>query len=405
MEGRVSESTPSYSSTIPLSGGDSVDGQHGDDISKNSSNKYGEDLATFLINRACSNDSLANYLFWYLMVECDGAPKNDTSSNNSFEQGSPHNSIVSSAYTTSYLVPPTSPPVYNNDSSVKWNRDFLFSDTDVQLYRTMMTRFSLKLLYGGHEMCARRNFLLRQYSFVEKLVAIMKDVARESGNRTKKIEKLQTILSSPEQQHRFNFSKSDPLPLPLNPNIKIVGVAPRDATLFKSAMMPAKLAFYTTEGSIYNVIFKHGDDLRQDDLVLQMIILMDKLLRMENLDLKLTAYRVLATGSKHGFVQFIDSQSVADVLSNDGTIQNYLKKLSTKGGSKTQPMVHPTSSSSSLDFQLISSGTLLCLGDNLSYDFQFILLSFVYSAIEAQRRQFIYLSGQSFWANTCRVFY
>lgn len=206
-------------------------------------------------------------------------------------------------------------------------------------------------------MLARRNFLMRQFTFVEKLVAIMKDVARESGNRTKKIEKLQTILSSPEQ-HRFNFSKKDPLPLPLNPNIKITGVAPREATLFKSAMMPAKMAFYTTEGSIYNVIFKHGDDLRQDDLVLQMIILMDKLLRMENLDLKLTAYRVLATGSKHGFVQFIDSQSVADVLSNDGTIQNYLRKLSTKGSSKTQPMIHPTSSSSSLDFQLISSGTL-----------------------------------------------
>lgn len=364
-EGRTSDSIPPYSSTNSLSaGGDgsSLVVQHGEQLtSKNSSNKYGEDLATFLINRACSNDSLANYLFWYLMVECDGVPKSDaasSSSNSSFEQGSPHNSIISSAYTTSYLVPPTSPPVYNNDSYLKWNRDSSSPTSSVvKMYQTMMMRFSLRLFYGGQEMFARRNFLIRQYKFVEKLVVIMKDVARESGNRTKKIEKLQTILSSPEPQHRFNFSKSDPLPLPLNPDVKIVGVVAKEATLFKSAMMPAKLAFYTTEGSIYSVIFKHGDDLRQDDLVLQMIILMDKLLRMENLDLKLTAYRVLATGSKHGFVQFIDSQSVAEVLSIDGTIQNYLRKISTKWGNKTnQPIGQPASSSAaSMDFQFVSS--------------------------------------------------
>lgn len=53
----------------------------------------------------------------------------------------------------------------------------------------------------------------------------------------------------------------------------------------------------------YEAIFKHGDDLRQDQLILQMITLMDKLLRRENLDLKLTPYKVLATSSKHGFLQ------------------------------------------------------------------------------------------------------
>lgn len=206
-------------------------------------------------------------------------------------------------------------------------------------------------------MYARRKFILRQQDFVVKLVEIMKDVARESGNRLKKIEKLQKILASPEPQHRFNFSQSEPLPLPLNPDIKVVGVAAKEATLFKSAMMPAKLAFHTVDGSIYYMIFKHGDDLRQDDLVLQMIILMDKLLRMENLDLKLTPYRVLACSSKHGFVQFIDSQSVADVLSTEGSIQKYLSKISSNT-SKTQH-IPATSSSSSLDFQLVSSGMFL----------------------------------------------
>lgn len=42
---------------------------------------------------------------------------------------------------------------------------------------------------------------------------------------------------------------------------------------------------------VYSVIYKKGDDLRQDQFVLQMISLMDKILKKENLDLKLTPYR------------------------------------------------------------------------------------------------------------------
>lgn len=73
-------------------------------------------------------------------------------------------------------------------------------------------------------------------------------------------------------------------------------------------------------------IFKHGDDLRQDQLILQMITLMDKLLRRENLDLKLTPYKVLATSSKHGFLQYIDSCTVAEVLAREGNILNFFRR-------------------------------------------------------------------------------
>lgn len=82
----------------------------------------------------------------------------------------------------------------------------------------------------------------------------------------------------------------------------------------------------TTDNQEYVAIFKHGDDLRQDQLILQMITLMDRLLRRENLDLKLTPYRVLATSSKHGFLQFINSVTVAEVLARDGTIHNFFRK-------------------------------------------------------------------------------
>ncbi len=47
-------------------------------------------------------------------------------------------------------------------------------------------------------------------------------------------------------------------------------------------------------------MFKLGDDLRQDQLVLQLISLMDRLLQRENLDLKLSPYNVLSCSANHG---------------------------------------------------------------------------------------------------------
>ena len=62
-------------------------------------------------------------------------------------------------------------------------------------------------------------------------------------------------------------------------------------------------------------MFKIGDDLRQDQLVIQIIDLMDQLLKNENLDLKLTPYKILATSPIAGLIQFVPNETLDSILS------------------------------------------------------------------------------------------
>ncbi|CAB4064898.1 PIK3C3 [Lepeophtheirus salmonis] len=168
--------------------------------------------------------------------------------------------------------------------------------------KLLLLRFMETLIVGGHSEI--KQILDRQFVFINKLVSLLKAVACESGNRQKKIERLQALLMGGQNKDFEEFSQGlqsvEPLELPLDPNIKIKGMIPERATLFKSSQMPAKLSFITDSD--------------------------EEILQQENLDLKLTPYPVLPTSTRHGFVQFVNSYAIADILATDGSIQNFLRK-------------------------------------------------------------------------------
>lgn len=58
-----------------------------------------------------------------------------------------------------------------------------------------------------------------------------------------------------------------PIRSPLAPNVLITGIVPSESSIFKSALHPLRLTFRTANGGSWKIIFKKGDDLRQDQLV------------------------------------------------------------------------------------------------------------------------------------------
>ncbi|OAQ98168.1 hypothetical protein LLEC1_03579 [Akanthomyces lecanii] len=218
-------------------------------------------LALFLIQRAASNFLLGNYFYWYLMVECDDK--------------SPEQAMQS------------------RDIYGKVAYDFMRSLT--------------KQSNGNDE----RKTLLRQAELVAVLSKIAVDVRTSGESMSKRADKVKSFFADPSNEL---IVIDPPLPLPLDPSIEITGIIPDQVTVFKSSLSPIKCTFRTVDGQTYPIIFKVGDDLRQDQLVIQIITLMDQLLQKENLDLKLLPYKILATSTAAGASQFVQSQSLSSIV-------------------------------------------------------------------------------------------
>lgn len=186
---------------------------------------------------------------------------------------------------------------------------------------------------------AQRDILRRQGELVEALSARAKDVRASKDQRSKKIERLRGYIA--DSKHGLSPLPAA-LPLPLNARISVTSITAEKSSVFKSNLFPLLLWFETAEtprtpedeaidgiavvNPDYPIIFKNGDDLRQDQLVIQLFTLMDRLLRKENLDLRLSPYNVLATSTNEGMIQFVPSKSLAAIMAEHGNLQNYLRQ-------------------------------------------------------------------------------
>ena len=143
------------------------------------------------------------------------------------------------------------------------------------------------------------SLLENQEKFISGIMSCQQDSLQVRGKKDAKEAHLRETLD--KYKHILHA-----VPLPSAPHIFVKGVNPSSARMFKSALYPAVIDFVVDHidshedvvnhgiksvkpkqapQSLFKVMVKTGDDLRQDQLVVMMIQLMDRLLKRGTLDL------------------------------------------------------------------------------------------------------------------------
>lgn len=95
--------------------------------------------------------------------------------------------------------------------------------------------------------------------------------------------------------------------LPVDSSIEVSGPDYDQCKVMDSKKMPLWLTLKNSEdgGELFPIIFKTGDDLRQDILSLQLIRVMDMIWLENGLDLRMKPYQVIATGDQSGIIEAV----------------------------------------------------------------------------------------------------
>uniref|UniRef100_A0A3B3D019 Phosphatidylinositol 4-phosphate 3-kinase C2 domain-containing subunit alpha n=1 Tax=Oryzias melastigma TaxID=30732 RepID=A0A3B3D019_ORYME len=106
-----------------------------------------------------------------------------------------------------------------------------------------------------------------------------------------------------------NFFQRNSCRLPLSPSLVAKELNIKACSFFSSNAVPLKLALVNADplGEEINVMFKVGEDLRQDMLALQMIRIMDRMWLQEGLDLRIVNFKCISTGKDKGMVELVPS--------------------------------------------------------------------------------------------------
>lgn len=231
------------------------------------------DLAEFLLERAWRNRRIGHYLFWYLRAEMK------------------------------------SPMVH--------------------------TRFGLLL----EAYC--RGSINHLPSLLEQIeaVRVMKNISKNIQGITKKGDIKSTFVSLLENQ--ANQKVLTTLTSTLNPAFKLNEFIIKNCRCFDSKMKPLLLSYDCTDSKAnkentslpISIIFKRGDDLRQDMLTLQIFQTMDKIWQEADIYLKILPYGCIATSKNTGFIEAVqESDTIANIQKNAG---HFIRVITTraKGGS------------------------------------------------------------------------
>lgn len=184
---------------------------------------------------------------------------------------------------------------------------------------------TLLLLYilncGPHELS------LRKQSFVNDKLKVIADKIKEGKSKE------QRIAEAKKELAELNMDLPSRFCLCLTPKIECCSIKSEKCKVMDSKKLPLWIVFENADsyGKDFYTIFKSGDDLRQDQITLQLLRIMDVIWRgvdptmklkdiQENpLDLKLKPYKCCSTGRDLGMIEVVvDSDTTANIITKYG---------------------------------------------------------------------------------------
>uniref|UniRef100_A0A7S0JDC0 phosphatidylinositol 3-kinase n=1 Tax=Calcidiscus leptoporus TaxID=127549 RepID=A0A7S0JDC0_9EUKA len=198
--------------------------------------------------------------------------------------------------------------------------------------------WSLKAEMHLPEVCERFGLLIEEYMRCcgphrEQLMlqSTVEQLLIKAANLVKTVPKSERVALLREELSAVQFPPK--FQLPLDPRFECSGLIVEKCKCMDSKKVPLWLVFKNADpqGRNLTVMFKCGDDLRQDALTLQIIRIMEHQWERAGLDLRLSPYSCVATGDEIGFIE---------IVLNSDTTANISKKYGGGAGAafKKEPM-------------------------------------------------------------------
>ncbi|PIK49264.1 putative phosphatidylinositol 4,5-bisphosphate 3-kinase catalytic subunit alpha isoform [Apostichopus japonicus] len=182
-------------------------------------------------------------------------------------------------------------------------------------------RFGLLLEAYCRSLGPYLKLILKQVEALDKLTKLSETLEERKDETSR--ERMKYLH---DQMKQADFKETlQHFPHPLDPSFSLGKMKMEECRIMSSAKRPLWLVWENHDVMAkamfkdMKVIFKRGDDLRQDMLTLQMIQLMDSLWQRDGLDLKMIPYRCLATGNMTGLIEVVrNSATIYDIQHKAG---------------------------------------------------------------------------------------
>jgi len=156
--------------------------------------------------------------------------------------------------------------------------------------------------------------LIRMVEALDKLTTLTDSIKKDRPQDSQK-DRLKFLT---DQMRQADYTETlQNFLSPLENNVILGQLEVSKCKVFDSAKKPLWLVWKNPDPLAniqhdYNtIIFKNGDDLRQDMLTLQVIRIMDHIWHTEGMDLRMTPYSCLATGTQVGVIEVVrDAKTV-----------------------------------------------------------------------------------------------